>query len=994
MSHYPKAIDDGWPEFLDDLENLPAEFAVIGVNDYLFLDGYRRVLRERERGRLRNIRTVLPVIELRLPIFGGHDKLKRLNYHVIFSDELDPDTIEGQFINAIVAKYELSPEYKGRVPWTSNPTLESLTELGALIKKTVPEDRLPEFGSDYEEGFNNLTIPLEEVKEALARPVFRKKHMTALGKTEWEALQWNAHSIADKKTVINSVDILFTAAASPEVWKRSRDRLAAENVNARLLDCSDAHWLSTSPHKDRIGNCFTWICADPTFVGLKHAISEFTSRTFIGDTPDLLSRVSSAPTKYISRLQIRKNPDSLLAERWFDVDVLLNPGLVAVIGNRGQGKSALADTLGLLGSSRNQGDASFLSDERFRDPRYNKAQEFSAILTWLSGEDASRSLNDEVGVEEPERVKYLPQNLLEKICNELPGPDTTRFERELREVIFSHVAQADRLGESTLDGLLDRLTRATDERIELLRAELHGINQRIAEFEERLAPDNRARISEELDLKRAELEAHEKTIPSPPIRAPAGGDDANLVAQIDQLRRERDDCAVRLKAQQETARASADVVARADAVAERIRNLRLQFDAFVQATAADMAALRLDVNAIVKLDLNLQSLTDVRVKALTAKEVAESQLDPTPDGTLAHELQAFDRRIGEVTVKLDEPARLYELYQARLEQWQRRRAELLGDRQTAGTLEFLQAQRDALESLPGELEEERRSRHLKTREIHSELQGLAETYRRAYGPVHDFVAEHSLARQIDLLFQVTLVEEGLRESFWERISRGVVGSFSGIDEGEHVLNQAIRSVDWSDADRVVTFLDQVEDMLHVDHREGRGQRTAVAAQLRRGFDATGLYDLLWGLAYVRPHYQLQLRGHPLPQLSPGQKGTLLLVFYLLVDKADVPLVIDQPEENLDNETVTRLLVPALKEARARRQLVLVTHNPNIAVVGDADQIVYAQFEDAEITYVTGAMEHPDMNRRLTDVLEGTLRAFKNRRDKYVWELELAEVAAL
>ena len=51
-------------------------------------------------------------------------------------------------------------------------------------------------------------------------------------------------------------------------------------------------------------------------------------------------------------------------------------------------------------------------------------------------------------------------------------------------------------------------------------------------------------------------------------------------------------------------------------------------------------------------------------------------------------------------------------------------------------------------------------------------------------------------------------------------------------------------------------------------------------------------------------------------MSPGERGTLLLVFYLLLDKDDIPLVIDQPEENLDNQTVYELLVPCMKEARA------------------------------------------------------------------------------
>ncbi len=123
----------------------------------------------------------------------------------------------------------------------------------------------------------------------------------------------------------------------------------------------------------------------------------------------------------------------------------------------------------------------------------------------------------------------------------------------------------------------------------------------------------------------------------------------------------------------------------------------------------------------------------------------------------------------------------------------------------------------------------------------------------------------------------------------------------------------------------------------------------------------------------------------LSELSPGEKGTLLLVFYLLIDKSDVPLIIDQPEHNLDNETIYDLLVPAIKEARQKRQIILVTHNPNLAVVCDSDQVVCAAIDKTAgyiVSYTSGAIENPTINRRIVEVLEGTMPAFDNRGMKY------------
>jgi hypothetical protein len=71
IQHYPGGKAGAWDAFLSDLEELPPEFKVIGINDYIFVDGYERILKEKESGRLENIDLFLPVVELRLDKFGG-----------------------------------------------------------------------------------------------------------------------------------------------------------------------------------------------------------------------------------------------------------------------------------------------------------------------------------------------------------------------------------------------------------------------------------------------------------------------------------------------------------------------------------------------------------------------------------------------------------------------------------------------------------------------------------------------------------------------------------------------------------------------------------------------------------------------------------------------------------------------------------------------------------------------------------------------------------
>ena len=283
------------------------------------------------------------MIELRLDRFGGSENhLSRVNYHVIFSDELPADVIEQQFLNSLVSKYTLSPEYdflRTTRKWQALPTKNSLADLGKLIIESVPSDKRGQFGVPLSEGFNNLCTPLDAIHNALDSHYFKNKYVTAVGKTEWADIKWNDHSIADKKTIINGAHLVFTASESVPHWDKSRRSLQQAEVNCRLLDCSDAHVFRTAAHKDRIGQCLTWVKADPTFEGLRQLLVEFDERHFVGEVPIQEERVRTNPTKYLHSIAIRRTPGSPITEAWFDNEIHFNPGLVAIIGNKGKGKS-------------------------------------------------------------------------------------------------------------------------------------------------------------------------------------------------------------------------------------------------------------------------------------------------------------------------------------------------------------------------------------------------------------------------------------------------------------------------------------------------------------------------------------------------------------------------------------------------------------------------------------------------------------------------------
>jgi energy-coupling factor transporter ATP-binding protein EcfA2 len=115
----------------------------------------------------------------------------------------------------------------------------------------------------------------------------------------------------------------------------------------------------------------------------------------------------------------------------------------------------------------------------------------------------------------------------------------------------------------------------------------------------------------------------------------------------------------------------------------------------------------------------------------------------------------------------------------------------------------------------------------------------------------------------------------------------------------------------------------------------------------------------------------------------------LLLLYLAVDIQDLrPLFIDQPEENLDPQSVFDELVPHFRAARQRRQVIVVTHNANLVVNTDADQVIIASSKRRDdgglplISYESGSLENPNIRAAVCRLLEGGRRAFLERERRY------------
>ena len=989
---YGGGRDEIWEKFISDLEALPEEFSVLGINDYIFIDGYKKVLEYKENGRLQNIDLLLPVIELRIDQFGGSkSKLSRVNYHIIFSNEVKPDQIQQRFLNALPNAYQIDPKHQDLSnSWSAVATKESLIELGSMIIESIPDDQNQNYDSPLEEGFNNLNFKLDSVLEKLNDHAFEDKFVTAVGKTEWADIKWNTQTIANKKSIINGANLVFTAAETLSDYNKSRKSLQYSNVNSRLLDCSDAHDFSSSSENTRIGNCNTWIKADPTFNGLQHAIHEFEERVAVFERPGKLDKVEQNRTKYIRSISINQNENYDLEETWFeDVQVDFNHNLIAIIGQKGNGKSALTDIISLLGNSTAE-DFSFLNDNKFKNED-NKARCFKATLTWESGKENTRDLHEDVSESEVEKLKYVSQEFFDSVCDETKIEEDSAFDREVKQVIFSHIENSDRLGCSSLDKLISHKTEPVYESIEMQRQELSELNEEIINIEKQLTEEHRDQLINLKQEKEEELDALEDNKPEEVERTEreATEEDSGKSEELEEKENHHEKILAKIRETEEQRAKLKRQLSALDNLNDAVKNRGDQLAKFRKDQNAKLEEVGLEINLekIISLEVDRESLKEKRVELSEKLDEIEESLDAENEGSLAFKEKKIDEDIEVLKAELEERDQAYQSYKEDLKEWQEKKKEIVGDTDTHDSLEYYKGKiREVNDELPKKLSDQKRNRLEKVAEIYGQLQKILDVYNELTQPVQQYINDHDLVREkYKLSFNVSLEESGFAKSLFSYISHGRRGSFCGKDEGEARLQSLIQKHDFSSQEDTVEFAKEVLEHLEEDRRTEENKTVSVESQIRKSASKQDIYDSIFDLEYLNPQYSLKLDGKSLSQLSPGQRGVLLLIFYLLIDKNDRPLIIDQPEANLDSQSVYELLVPGIREAKKHRQVFIVTHNPNLAVVCDAEQIVRAQIDIEDgytVSYEAGALENPKFNDLALNILEGTKDAFSDRYSKY------------
>jgi ABC-type lipoprotein export system ATPase subunit/sugar-specific transcriptional regulator TrmB len=961
--------------------------AVFALMDYWTFEGWFALQKRlMQPGAPKLLKTVLPGIELRLCAPAKC----RLNAHVVFSDLIATQAL-------IDFRAALKVEIIDRP--LSDPTLMALARKVAVDKLSMHGFKKADVdGSDataLRAGATMAEINADSYKDAIrrvpdAQAIGFMPFDTSDGLAE---VKWQDHyayflSLFTSSPIFESRNIELRSAFVGE--KTAANAAWFENFQIGLNDIprlvvagSDAHRLSDYG-KFPSDKC-TWIKADPTFRGLQQAIKEPGKRSFIGQKPPKLYDIEQNRTYYIDSVDVQKKAGSALTSAWLqNTTIKLNPDLVAIIGNKGSGKSALADVIALLGNSKQAGYFSFLKKDRFRGKSGEPAKQFLGELWWADGSKEQRCLADNPPPDKVQMVRYIPQGHFEDLCNDHVSGNTGAFERELRAVIFDHASDAIRLGALDFEQLIEQQETGFRDQLGEHRKDLSKVNRDIESAENQRQPQVRSSLQELLVLKCKQLDEHNALKPPAAVKP-----SSDLSEEQQKASAELDLIAKELKSleQKSASRATneASFAAKTKAIQlirDRIRLFEKQYKQLREETAKHFEGLGTTLDQMVSLSVSDMPLVTIAngISSQQAQYASESVAD-TERKTALLAAQATHG------AKLNEPQQKYQQSLAQIAAWNEKLATLRGTTDAPETLRGIEERIKQLDELPVKLDAFVARRLVLSREIFDTLDAQRSARAALFKPVQDLIQSNALIREeYQLQFQAALggSSDAIATELFTLVKQNA-GEFRGEDESFAVLRALFEEFNVNKRDEALAFASKLDEKLHLAAAGGDVNAVGIGSVLRRDRTASQVYDLIFGLKYLEPRYSLLFQNTPIEQLSPGQRGALLLIFYLLVDKGRNPIILDQPEENLDNETVVNLLVPVVTEAKKKRQLIMVTHNPNLAVVCDAEQVIYAAFDrksGARISYESGSIEHPAINRHVVNVLEGTMRAFNNRKIKY------------
>jgi energy-coupling factor transporter ATP-binding protein EcfA2 len=940
-------------EALEELAACDPPIEAVGITDYFTTASYREARSAWGGGAAPSIKYMFPNVELRLnvPTAGGSP----VNVHLLCA----PKHVD--WLDDFVARLEFR--------WQDRPYRADKAGLIALGRAYREQPDLPDLAA-LKAGAMQFKVDFNQLSQVYRDDASAPEHcLVAFAANEGDGTSGvrteDGAFVALRQSMERFADIIFSSFRQQrEFWLGHRDSDPPERIVERyggLKPClhgSDAHSMARlgKPSSDR----FTWLKGDPCFDTLRLACLAPESRAAIGPSDPGGGNQHGR----IGSLHIQD-------QAWFPQGTIpVNTGLVAIIGSRGSGKTALADLIAAGAGSTEpfENSASFISRAR------PLLENVTATVGWHGGETTECDISGaDVWESDRGRVRYLSQQFVERLCASDGVSD--ELLNEIERVIYNTWPVDQRQGAIDFRDLLGiRLSEARGKQ----RAELEAITQISEQItEQRVLHNSLSQKREQLcvletaaDTLRGQIEA--LTVASDSRHAERYGVVSGALAS----RREALQVIDRRMTDLRALRASAQTASSSSfpRFVEQLRGRYANAGLTDEQWLAFLPSFSVDVVRMLSDELESAALGHA---AVLGENPAEGV---TFDGTPAEDLPRLT--VSQLRAE-----------QSRLEQ-------LVGlDKTRATQLRRLQDQaaetRAGLVKLRREIEEaekaiERIIELAGVRAAHYEAYFNAildeeEELRQLYAPL-DRILDEAGGSTAKLRFVVRrrVDARAWAEQGEELLDLRTSGPFHGAGEMERIAKTQLEGA-WAQGDgaaaagAITEFAAAYSDDLRAQSRVPR----TSDSQYREWERSVSLW--LYGVGHIRVTYSLEYDSLDVQRLSPGTRGIVLLLLYLAIDQAETdPLLIDQPEENLDPESVYTELVGLFRRASERRQIIMVTHNANLVVNSDVDQVVIAhrgQLEENALpvfSYAAGGLENFEIRQQVCAVLEGGAQAFRQR----------------
>ena len=717
-------------------------------------------------------------------------------------------------------------------------------------------------------------------------------------------------------------------------------------------------------------NC--WIKADLTFEGLKQIIYEPDDRKYAGEEP---------PRK-LDRTKIIKSVMFSKSNQWFEDDkaIELNESLVSVIGGKGSGKTAILDLIALATKSYRCYEDDEAKSKSFLKKAVRELKGLKIKVEWDEGAPDEITITDKIEENYLEgKVRYLPQDFIDQLCSEI---GKSELEEQIENVIYQKVPPEYKADYADFNSYKSAQLSVISEKKERISNQITELNKKIHDY--KIIADSKNKKKAENDKNDADIGKLNDEMKKILEAIKEKNDQKDIIDKLNSLT----DKKARFEKQISEFK---NKTLRANGISNDISQFIDGSAEFLDQLKADLKLIDVNNEIIEKINLvlhpgNLQEIIQARKKEI------EIEINKLQEGLRKgnEDIKALKDKI---TLEKSKQDKIREINEA----------QSILKRKKATLNEELKI----IEINERELPEISKKRDTIIIDYFALLFEEKEILKEIYYPLTIILQRSSEENEklfdFSILFSIdinSMSEEGYKlidlRSEGRYRQKSLDAFRADIKKITLKINLEEKTISQKSKESIKMYLEEVSKLFGSSAEQMRSQLK------REKYTELDFYNWLYSTKYYDFNYSLKFNGNELSNLSPGLKGVALLILFLELDKEDKrPILIDQPEENLDNRSIYNTLKDYFRNAKERRQTIIITHNPNLVVNVDAEQIIVANYDrgiknqKSRIRYISGSLENTfkdsaadnvldkqGIREHVCEILEGGKEAFEKREEKY------------